>query len=492
MLRNHHSSRPFYWLLLALAIVALVAVGCSSDTETAPEEAAAPTAASEEAAAPAGGEAAPAAAPADDYQAQREACTTESPCWPAVVDTMPSEFHEAPMLAEKVAAGDLPPVEERLPVDPLVIQPAEDIGQYGGTLHRAFTGPGDAQNIERWNNDYRFFWNTGATEIVPRAFKSYSTNEDNTEWTFTLREGMKWSDGEPYTVDDYLWWYDHVLTNDVLVPTKPWYMMWGDEMAKFEKVDDLTLKMTFATPFPLWLENLASQTVAGHFQNGDTGLGLVAPGHYLEQFHPDFIGEDEANAKAVEAGYESWNLYFLAMNDARMNPELPLTTPWVPVTRIADSEFVLERNPYFFAVDTDGNQLPYFDRISMELVEELEVLNLRAIAGNYTVQGRHIDFAKLPVIRENQAAGDYFVNFWGSSTRNPVAIYINQDWNEDPEIAQFTVGSRDFRIALSLAIERDELNETFFLGVGTPASQCPANTPPFFNSDRWDRGGRSL
>ncbi len=487
MQRKSRSPRPFYWLLLALALVALVAVGCSSDTETEPE-AAAPTAAAPEAAAPAAPaeSAAPAAAPADDYQASREACTADSPCWPSIVDTVPSSFHEAPMLAEKVAAGELPPVEERIPVDPLVIQPAEDIGQYGGTLRRAFTGPGDRQNIERYNNDYRLFWNTGATEIVPRAFKSWSSNDDATEWTFTLREGMKWSDGEPYTVDDYMFWYEHILLNGNIITSVPWYLNWGGDLVKFEKVDDLTLKMTFAAPFPLWLENLASSTVAGHFQNGRTGLGLVAPAHYLEQFHPDFVGEEEANKKATEAGFESWNLYFLAQNDSAMNPELPVTTPWVPVTRVADSEFVLERNPYFFAVDTEGNQLPYFDGISLELVEELEVLNLRAIAGNYTVQGRHIDFAKLPVIRENQAAGNYFVDFWGSSTRNPVAIYINQDWNEDPEIAAFTVGSVDFRQALSLALDRDELNETFFLGVGTPSSLCPANTPPFFNSDRWD------
>ena len=487
MLRNSRSLRPFYGLLLVLAIVALAAVGCSSDTETVPE-AAAPTAAAPEAAAPAGGEqAAPAAAPADDYQAQREACTAASPCWPEIVDTIPSEFHEAPMLAEKVAAGELPPVEERLPVDPLVIQPAEEIGQYGGILRGAFTGPGDRQNIERWNNDYRIFWDTGATELRPRAFKSWESNEDASEWTFTLRTGMKWSDGAPYTVDDYMFWYEHILLNDSIIAAIPWYLEWGGELVKFEKVDDVTLKMIFAASFPSWPENFASQTVAGHFQNGRTGLGLVAPAHYLEQFHPDFVGEEEATKKATEAGFESWNLYFLAQNDSDMNPELPVTTPWVPVTRIADSELVLERNPYFFAVDTEGNQLPYLDGFSLELVEELEVLNLRAIAGNYTIQGRHIDFAKLPVIRENQEAGNYFVNFWGSSTRHPVSVYINQDWNEDPEIAAYTVGSVDFRKALSLALERDELNETFFLGVGRPASFCPANTPPFFNSDKWDQ-----
>ncbi|NJN84107.1 MAG: ABC transporter substrate-binding protein, partial [Caldilineaceae bacterium] len=278
--------------------------------------------------------------------------------------------------------------------------------------------------------------------------------------------GMKWSDGAPYTADDYVFWYENILLNEELVPAIPWFMKWGGDTAVLEKIDDTSFKITFAQPFPSWLETMSTSTMAGHFQAGRTGGGLVAPRHYLEQFHPAIIGEEEATKLAEDAGFESWNLFFLAQNDAAMNPDLPVTTPWKPITRIAETEYILERNPYFAAVDTDGNQLPYFDRISLELVEELEVLNLRAIGGNYTVQGRHIDFSKLPVIRQNEADGDYFVNFWGSSTRHPVKIAFNQDWTEDPNITAYTVDSLDFRKALSLAIERSEVNETFFLGVG--------------------------
>lgn len=487
MLPKTRLQRPFGFLTIVLVIVAMAVVACSSPPSVPEEVEAVPEAAEAEQEAGAPGVSEEAPMPADDYQAQREACTSDNPCWAEIVDTIPSSFSEAPMLAEMVEAGDLPPVEERLPTEPLVIQPVEMIGQHGGTLRRAFTGPGDRQNIERWNNDYGIFWNTGATELRPRHLKQWEANEDASEWTFHLREGMKWSDGAPFTADDYLFWYEHILQNELLVPTAPWYMQWGGDLAVFEKVDDTTFKIKFAAPFPAWPETMGSITVAGHYQNGRNGGGLFAPRHYLEQFHPDFIGEEEANQKGQDAGFENWHLFFLAQNDAAMNSELPVVSPWKPVTRIADSEFVLERNPYFFAVDTEGNQLPYFDRISLELVEELEVLNLRAIAGNYTVQGRHIDFSKLPVIRENEQEGDYFVNFWGSSTRHPVKIAFNQDWNEDPEIAQFTVGSLDFRKALSLAIERSEINETFFLGVGKEASFCPANTPPYMNSDRWDQ-----
>lgn len=479
-------------LLWFIALLLLLATACDSSSETADEgvvEEAAPAEAApaeeaEEAEAPGAEEAA--APAANDYQAQREACTAESPCWPDVVDTVPSSFSEAPMLAEQVAAGDLPPVEERLPSEPLVIEPAEMIGQYGGVLRRAYTGPGDNQNIERWNNDHHIFWNTGATELRPRIIKEWESNEDASFWTFHLREGMKWSDGAPFTADDYLFWYEHLVSNELVVPTPPWWMVWGGELAIMEKVDDTTFTLQFAAPFPAWLEVLSTSTVAGHFNAGETGGGFVAPHHYLEQFHADFVGEDEANALAAEAGFENWYLHLLAKNNAHVNPELPGLTPWIPVTTNSSTEYVLERNPYYWAVDTEGNQLPYLDGITLELVEELEVLNLRAIAGNYTVQGRHIDFAKLPVIRENEEVGDYFVDFWGSSTRNPVAVYFNMDYDGNPEIAEYTVGSRDFRKALSLAIERSEINETFFLGVGNEASLCPANASPYFPSDRWD------
>lgn len=425
------------------------------------------------------------AAPANDYQAQREACTTASPCWPDISDTVPSSFQEAPMLADMVASGDLPPVEERLPAEPLVIEPSEMIGQYGGTLRRAFTGPGDKQNIERWNNDHHIFWNTGATELRPRIMKAWESSDDATAWTFYLREGMKWSDGDDFNADDYLFWYESILQNEQLVPTLPWWMNWGGDLAVMEKIDDTTFTITFAQPFPTWLETLSTSTVAGHFNAGETGMGMVAPKHYLEQFHADIVGEEEANAKAEEAGFENWHLYFLNQNNAHMNPELPGLTPWVAKSTVASNEYVLERNPYFWAVDTEGNQLPYLDAISLELVEELEVLNLRAIAGNYTVQGRHIDFAKLPVIRENEVDGDYFVNFWGSSTRKPVAVHFSQDYDANEEIASL-LQNRDFRKALSISIERSEINETFFLGVGKESSYCPAGTLPYFNSDRWD------
>src|SRR5690606_27971126 len=242
-------SLPFLLVVLLLLMAA-----CSSGTPPQSAEPAVPAQDSEAASeAAADSSAAPSTgAPADEYQAQREACTSESPCWPDIVDTVPSSFNEAPTLAERVASGDLPPVEERLPVDPLVIQPAEMIGEYGGILRGAFTGPCDRQNYERWINDYTIFWVAGATEFRARLAHSWESNEDSSVWTIHLRQGLKWSDGEPFTADDYIFWREHIVSNDELVPAKPWWIIWGGAMAEFEKIDDYTFTITFAAPFPTW------------------------------------------------------------------------------------------------------------------------------------------------------------------------------------------------------------------------------------------------
>src|SRR5690606_8985828 len=294
---------------------------------------------SEEAAAPAQTTDEQAASPAlDEYQAQREGCTLETPCWPQVLvdGPVPDTFNEAPMLAERVEAGELPPVEERLPQEPLVVQPAESIGQYSGIWQRAFTGPGDRQNIERilYNNLLR--WNTGMTEMVPYIFRDWESNADGSQWTFYLRQGMKWSDGQPFTTADFMFWYEHIVQNEQLVPTLPSYMTWGGELAQFEAIDDTTLQVTFAEPFPLFAVRVAGgYDVGSQWIHGESGVAMFSPAHYMQQFRPDFVGEEGANRLAQEAGFEAWHLHFLAKNNPHMNPDVPVTSPWRPLTQIA-------------------------------------------------------------------------------------------------------------------------------------------------------------
>src|SRR5690606_22619607 len=197
---------------------------------------------------------------------------------------------------------------------------------------------------------------------VPYIFRDWESNADGSQWTFYLRQGMKWSDGQPFTTADFMFWYEHIVQNEQLVPTLPSYMTWGGELAQFEAIDDTTLQVTFAEPFPLFAVRVAGgYDVGSQWIHGESGLGMVSPAHYMQQFHPDFVGEEEANRLAQEAGFEAWHLHFLAKNNPHMNPDVPVTSPWRPLTQIASDQYRLERNPYFFAVDTEGNQLHYFD-----------------------------------------------------------------------------------------------------------------------------------
>ena len=403
--------------------------------------------------------------------------------WPTIYDengnlfAKPSSFKEAPMLAARVAAGELPPVEERLPENPLVLQPTRGIGKYGGTWYRGFTGPADGQNMERPLKDHLLFYEVSGLTVQPNIAESWTQNEDATEFTFTLRKGHKWSDGEPFTTADIMFWVDHMLHNEELNPAKPAWTQKGGETLKFEAIDEQTFKVTSPEPYAPFVTLVASVIVAGQHTRGDGGDGLYAPRHYLEQFHPDFVGLEEAERKASEAGFDNWYTYFLDRNHANANPDAPMLTAWRVTGSINTNEWSFERNPYYYAVDTEGNQLPYIDRVVLTLAQNLEVLNLSALAGNYTVMGRHINIAKLPLFLENAESVGYRIQFWRQPQSGIANIYVNETWDGNEEIQSY-LQNVEFRRALSLGIERDQINEVFFLGIGATSGLCQGYEDP--------------
>jgi peptide/nickel transport system substrate-binding protein len=203
-------------------------------------------------------------------------------------------------------------------------------------------------------------------------------------------------------------------------------------------------------------------------------MGGYAPAHYLKQFLPKFSSEDEVTRKAKAAGFDSWVSYIRNRTNWALNPELPTLGPWKTVSPINTPTWGMERNPYYWAVDTAGNQLPYIDRLVMNLAENLEVLNLRAIAGEYDLQERHISLSKLPVFIENQKKGNYSVHLDTSQSGADAAMLINTAYEGDPEVSKW-LKNRDFRRALSMGFDRDQINEAFWLGIGTAGSAAPAD-----------------
>ena len=395
----------------------------------------------------------------------------------------PKSFKEAPMLAELVKAGKLPPVEQRLPAEPLVIKPLKEIGKYGGTWRRGFTGPFDTSNVHRsGQNDKLLFFDYTGTKLVPNVAKGFEVSPDGKMITLMLRKGMRWSDGNPFTSDDFVFWFEDMYQNKDLVPTPTPAMFINGKPIKIEKGDETTVRFVAPDAYYVLPTVLAGILNLGHHSRfGRTGMGAYAPAHYLKQFHPKYANGGEAAVKkmAEDGKFATWALFFYDKNDSTRNPELPVLTPWVITSPIMTPTMVLERNPYSMWVDTEGNQLPYFDKIQMGVGENLEVINLRAIAGEYDEQARHIDIGKLPVLLDNQQKGNYTVRLDPSAQGTDVGLFCNQSFEKDPEIAKW-LQTRDFRRALSHSIDRAQINETFVLGLGEIGSSSPAEGTIYF------------
>lgn len=391
---------------------------------------------------------------------------------------IPKQFQEAPQLAALVEQGTLPPVAERVGQDPLVIKPVHEIGVYGGTWHRGFAGPGDQGNGWRvaTGPDRLLFMDYTGNRIVPNIAHGIQQQDGGRTWLVQLRKGMRWSDGQPFTADDVLFWFEDLYSDPTLRPTPSSTMTINGKPGKVDKIDETTVRFVFPDPYYMFPDVLAGSTpLAGHAWQGSTLMGAFAPAHYLKQFLPRYTSQDAVDKLAHDAGYDNWVTFLKFKNDWTLNTEVPTVAPWRTVQPINTATWLLERNPYSIWVDTAGNQLPYLDQISMQLGETLEVINLRAIAGQYDWQERHIDIGKLPVLLENKDKGNYTVHLdpgeWGAD----MAIKFNLSYEADPEIARW-FNTTDFRRALSLGIDRDQLNETFWLGLGTAGSMVPADT----------------
>jgi len=401
----------------------------------------------------------------------------------------PKKFAEAPSLAEMVKAGKLPQVKERIPEEPMVVKPLHTIGRYGGTWRRAFTGPGDGENGNRIvATDKILFWDYTGTKIMPCLSRDWRLSDDGKVTTIFLRKGHKWSDGHPFTADDFVFWYEDIYLNRDLQPTPDPFFMVNGKPGRLYKRDDYTVVFEFPEPNYLFVDVLAGSTTMGggqaREQHMGRTMGAYMPAHYMKQFHPKHLSKEELDRKVKAAGFDGWVSLMKSKWDWRLNTELPVLGPWKTSSPINTPTWVLERNPYYYGVDSEGNQLPYIDRISMGLAENLEVVNLRAIAGQYDFMERHTSLGKLPVFLENRGKGNYEVRLDPALNGGDAVLHTNQAYEADPEIAKWIL-TRDFRRALSLGIDRDQLNETFWLGVGTPGSVAPSESAPENPGPEW-------
>ena len=463
-------------LCLVVSLFILAACGGTDETAEPAGSSAAPSAPSSAGAAPAAPAPAPAATTAGEPAIGAALIGTLE--GPTIIDDesmWPTSFNEAPQFADLVAAGKLPPVAERIGEDPLVIQPVHEIGQYGGIWRRGFSGPADKWNGYRCctGTDHVLYWDYTGANPRPNIAKGWEASADGKTFTLHLRKGMKWSDGHPFTADDFVFWFEHMHNNEELIPTKTSYFQTASGPGNLEKVDDHTIKVTFQDAYYLFIDVLAGAThLGGHSYQGPGARGMFAPAHYMQQFHPAFAGREEVDKLVAEADLDTWVTLFKQKNDWALNTELPVVTPWKTVTPITEPTWVVERNPYSIWVDTEGNQLPYIDKVIFTVFENLEVHNLRAVAGEYDMQARHVDIQKVPVFIENEEAGKYKLYLDPGDYGSDMQVKINKSYEDDPEIGDL-LRNVDFRRALSMGVDRAQISETFFLGIAPPRSVAP-------------------
>jgi peptide/nickel transport system substrate-binding protein len=384
-----------------------------------------------------------------------------------------TEFHEAPMLAEMVAAGELPPVEERLPAEPVVVQPEETIGKYGGFLTAPIEGENRASPtmFDYWGLDPLTIFSPDGSETIPNVAQSWQISEDNKTITLFLRKGIKWSDGEPYTADDILFWWNDVVLNDEITPSKPTILTRGGELAQVREVDDFTVEFTFTEPYALFVTYLGSWS-------GPRIDPVALPAHYLSQFHPNYVEMSAIETQMEEEGFDTWIDFFAHMRD-RHNPDLPTLSAWIPNERPPQPIQTYRRNPYYWKVDTAGNQLPYIDELRAVRVADTEAQLLKTIAGEFdwSSLGFNGGIANMPLIMENREQGGYRLAY-GTWMPNAFCNIMFNFNHPDPARKELYNDVR-FRQALSVAINREELIALVWKGGVFPSQVAPLYGPPY-------------
>ncbi len=372
-----------------------------------------------------------------------------------------------PLFADREASGDLPPVADRIPVDALVVLPIDEIGTYGGTLRGAAGAlESGTSEILSWRQVNLVRLDPTNNSIVPDVAKSWSWNDDQTEITFTLREGHKWSDGEDFTSDDVVFWVNDIMRNEELTAAVWGNWAHGGETVKIKKIDDLNFTFIFAAPNPVFLHYLA--TSGSYFTPW-------AASHVLKQYHADY--NDNANAAAVEAGYEDWKdlfkRYYHKWKDAVTATERGLEVPTLESHIMASATDGQTRNfianPYYFKVDSAGQQLPYIDKHSERFLEN-QIWALEIISGNIDQKSQNVSLSDFPLFKENEERGDYTVRL-DDGQIGPVLVF---NYTITDASKAFAYSNADFRKAMSVAINRPELIEALFLGLANTDQAMPA------------------
>ena len=415
----------------------------------------------------------------------------------------PTTFQESPMSAELVKQGLLPPLMERLPVpeDVHVVPPPNEIGTYGGTWRATRH---NQRYLQQYANGHPLQLNADGASYVERVAKGMDHSEDGRVYTFHLRRGGKWSGGSDLTSEDFRFTWEDInyynnaaskaagLSGNGLGPDTP-YSRARDpvtgEGAKFSVIDDYTFSFTFDSPNYTFF---AGTTSARGPVSCGSGWCWYTSDEYAKQFHEKYA-DSAALAKMVADGeFEDWTKLFqnrvswTNCGDNCIENGQPSAGAW-KMEYFLDDQSSMVRNHFYFGVDPDGNQLPYVDGIINFKMESVDVAILRAMQGESDLDADTLSrqMSGIPLFITNMERGDYSIYHWPDLSGGDHSLFFNQTWNEDKELGRW-LRTQDFRIALSLAIDRHAINNIVFSGVGYAQNYVVHETSPHYPGKRFE------
>jgi len=382
-----------------------------------------------------------------------------------------AELQETLVFQEDVASGRLPKIEDRVPNDPEVAE-FETTGMPGGELRMLMGGPKDTRMMVVYSYA-RLVGYTPSLNLAPDILKSIDV-EDGRIFILRLRRGHKWSDGHPFTSEDFRYWFEDVAQNNQLSPLGlPISMLPQGEVPRFEVLDETTVRYSWTRPNPLFLPDLA----------GPSPLYIYRPSHYLKQFHQKYAEKATLDVLVKQANQRNWAALHNRMDTMYRNdnPNLPSLEPWILKTKPPSDRFVFERNPYYYRIDEAGHQLPYIDRVIFSVADS-KIIPAKTGAGESDLQARYLRFDNYTFLKASEQRNDFKVRLWRSGPGSQLALYPNLNVND--EIWHGLVRDLRFRRALSLAVDRHEVNQVIYFGLAiegqnTVLPQSPLHDPEY-------------
>ncbi|NIY75669.1 ABC transporter substrate-binding protein [Thalassospira sp. HF15] len=386
------------------------------------------------------------------------------------------EFGEAPELAKQVADGTLPPVKDRLPTTPMIVTPTDRMGTYGGTWKMAQRNRRDhALLIRNIGYEPLLRWTPQWSSTIPNVALSFQPSSDATEFFFRLRPGMRWSDGEPFTANDIVFWYEDILNNPAFGDSVPEWLTSGGNPVQVDAIDLHTVAFRFSKPYGLFPTALARPE----------GVEPVSyPAHFLKPLLPKYNSKADSTAKQM--GYAGWKERFVdvfgqpgTIDDPSRwnNPDVPTLNAWVlDGVYGQDDPLIAKRNAYYWKIDPAGRQLPYIDTVSMALVASKEAAGKAAIEGKVNMQERHVSKHADEVLAQNK---DLLPFTLVESDMNILTLSLNLN-DKDPVLRKI-FQNKDFRVALSYAIDRESIIDRFVPGA-LPHQAAPRPESPQYHT----------